>query len=180
MLLVQRELVGAAAFSRLARSGLIHDVLGASALPADVPSSRPVRAHMVAPWIPAHTWLTGLAALWLEGFARTPAVLDLAGPRGAHRTVPAPGSPPLAFHSGWLWGLPDAGPPRAATVARACLDALAHSGAVDALPAVASALRGGATTVGELEAGVAIIERHTHYRARVRSLVGALATLDAG
>ena len=124
-------------------------------------------------------WLTGLATLWLEGAAPPPRGDRRRGAaRGApHRAFP--GSPPLSFHSGWLGGLPDAPPPRVATVTRACLDALSHSHAREALPAVASAVRSGATTIAELVAAVRDIEAHTHYRARVESLVGALAAARA-
>ena len=178
MLFVLRDRVGPVAFSRLERDGLIHEVLGGVAVANDVPSTRGLRMHMIAPLVPSHMWLTGLATLWLEGAAPPPRVIDVAGPRGAHRTVPSPGSPPLSFHSGWLGGLPDAAPPRVATVTRACLDALSHSRATEALPAVASAVRARATSIAELLAAVESIEAHTHYRARVESLVGALAALD--
>lgn len=180
MLIVRRDVIGATAFARLQRAGLIHDIVGGLALPADVLATRSLRLHMVSPFVPGHAWLTGLAALWVEGHAPAPLTVDLAVARGAHRTASPPGSPRLAFHSGWLCGLPDAGSPRLAGVARACLDALCHSGASSALPAVASALRAGATTIGELLDGVREIERHTPYRARVASLVGAFESLAAG
>jgi hypothetical protein len=175
MLLVARDRVGSTAFNRLRRDGVVHDAVGGVALPFDVPATRATRIFMIAPFVPAHTWLTGLAALWCDGLASAPSVLDLAGRRGAHRTVPSPGSPSLAFHSGWLWGLPDAPPPRFATVTRACIDALAHSPAIDALPAVARALGAAATTIQDLARGVGDMDPHTHYRTRVDSLVTALA-----
>lgn len=178
MLLVLREDIGPAAFARLSRDGLIHEVLGGVALPADVPSTRALRCHMVAPYVPAHVWLTGLAALWVEGHAAVPPVLDLVGPRGAHRTLASLGSPPLTFHCGWLGGcLPDAPSPRAVTLARACLDAVSHSAAATALPAIASALRAGATSIDALAAELEHVDPHTPYRKRVEGIVGALAAI---
>jgi len=179
MLFVYKDQVGSTAFARLQRDGLVHTRLGSVALPADVPSTRALRLQLIAPLVPQHTWLTGLAALWLEGLAPSPSALDLAGPRGTHRTLAVPGSPPLAFHSGWLWGLPDAPSPRAATVTRACLDALTHSSVRAALPAVMRALGAGATSVNDLVTGVHAIERHSHHRARLDSLVTAIAELRA-
>ena len=177
MLFVLRDRIGASAFARAQREGLVHDVVGGIGLPVDVAATRSLRALMVAPFVPGHTWITGLGALWLEGLAPPPDVIDVAGPRGVHRTTPVAGSPPVVFHSGWLGGLPDGSAPRVATVTRACIDALSHSGADRALPAVASALRARETSVDEMLDGVAHIDRHTHYRARVESLVRAFAVL---
>jgi len=178
MLLVERDRVGVAAFARLAREGVIHEVLGSRALPADISSSRALRVHMLATLVPPHAWLTGLAALWLEGWASVPAVIDVAGPRGMHRTEALPGSPPLRFHSGRMAGLSRDRPwPRTATPARACLDALAHSPAALAVPATASALRAGGTNVAELSAALAKVDLRTAYRARVAGLIGLLGEL---
>jgi len=178
MLLVERDRVGVAAFARLARERVIHEVLGSRALPADIVSSRALRAHMIAPLVPPHAWLTGLAALWLEGWAGAPGVIDLAGPRGMHRTEAGPGSPPLRFHSGRMSGLSRDQPwPRTATPSRACLDALAHSPAALALPATASALRDGGTTVPELASELSQVDRRTAHRARVAGLVRLLGEL---
>src|SRR4051812_41855559 len=105
MLVVDRSRVGVMAFSRLQREGLVHCAFGAWALPRDILSTRPLRAHLLAPLVPAHAWVTGLAALWLEGCCGPPPVIDLVTARGAHRTEPKPGSPSLAFHTGKLWGI---------------------------------------------------------------------------
>ena len=180
MFLVERDRVGSVAFARLAAERLIHEVIGDRALPADMQSTRALRAHLIAPFAPHHAWLTGLAALWLEGWCPAPSGIDLAGPRGLHRTVPVEGSPPLIFHGGHLLGLPkEPHVQRLATPTRACLDALAHSPAGLAIPATASAICAGATSVRNLEAMLAGIDPRTAYRTRVASLVAALGTLDA-
>lgn len=171
MLVVRRRDFGDVAFSRLARDGMVHDVLGEWALPADVPSTRALREHRLAPLVPPHVWVTGLAALWLHGLAPAPAVLDVAGIRGAHRAVPAPGSPPLVLHTGPTVGLPDAGSPKTATVTRACVEALWHSPADLALPPVLRAVREGATSVDELKELALRLVRHTRALPRVASLV---------
>jgi hypothetical protein len=178
MLVMHRERVGHVAFARLCRERLVHDSLGGVALPADIAATPGLRRYLVTPFVPGHAWLTGLAALWVHGFANAPDRLDLATRRGAHRTEPVAGSPPLAFHAGWLAGLPTAAAaPKVATVARACLDALALSPASSALPATASALRAGATTISELRELLSRMDRHTPHKARVASLVAALGTL---
>ncbi|MGC4174082.1 hypothetical protein [Demequina sp.] len=177
MLLVERTVVGAIAFDRLARDGVIHEVLGAWALPADIPSTRALRAHLVRDLVPRHAWLTGLAALWLEGYARAPRMLDVVAARGAHRAIPVPGSPPVRLHAGSLLGVPDAGSPRVVGLARACVDALWHSPTASALPAVASALRGGETSAREVRGLATTCDVRTRGRARVLSLVEALEGL---
>ena len=176
MLTVSRSDVGSIAFERMARDGLVHEVLGAHALPADVRASRALRAHLLRPWVPDNVWVTGLAALWLYGFAPTPPRIDLAGPRSMHHLVAAPGSPPLAFHGGSLDGLPlhDA-PPKAATVTRACLDALGHNSPAQALPATASALRRRATSIRDLRRMLERLDARTRGRKRVMGLVELLA-----
>lgn len=178
MLLVDRSRVGPVAFARLRREGLIHGTFGDWALPADIRSSPALRAHLLAPLVPGHAWATGLAVLWLEGWCGPPAVIDLVAPRGAHRTEPKPGSPPLVFHTGRLWGLETTpGGPRRTTVTRACLDALAHSPAADALPATASGLRTGATSLGDLRRALASMDARAARTTRVKNLVEALSTL---
>src|SRR6187401_3036050 len=128
MLFVDRARVGDVAFARLLRDGIVDCAFGDWALPVDIPRTRSVRAHLLAPLVPGHAFVTGLAALWLEGLCSAPAVIDLAAARGAHRTEPRPGSPPLVFHTGRLWGIDTAsGAPARTTLTRACLDALAHS-----------------------------------------------------
>lgn len=178
MLVVDRSRVGDVAFSRLVREGLVHDAVGAWALPHDIRSTRALRAHLIAPLVPGHTWLTGLALLWLEGLCGPPDVVDLAAARGAHRTEPSPGSPVLAFHTARVWGIdPRATAPPRVTVTRACLDALAHSAPWVALPATASALRRRATTIPKLTAALKRLDSRTTNWSRVKGLVEALATL---
>lgn len=175
MLLVDRSSLGNVAFARLARDGVVRDVLGDWALPLDVPTTRAVRLHMVRPLIPHNAWLSGLAALWLDGHAAAPAALDLVSRRGAHRIVPTPGSPPLRLHAGNVAGVPDADSPPVVTVARACLDALWHSPAAAALPATASALNAGSTSTDALAEMLLRFDRRTAGRRRVHGLVEALS-----
>lgn len=175
MLIVDRSRVGAVTFARLQREGIVHGAFGDWALPRDIRSTRAVRAHLLAPLVPRHAWVTGLAALWLEGFCDPPRVIDLVAGRGAHRTEPKPGSPPLVFHTGKLWGLDrDARWPRRTVVTRSCLDALAHSPAAAALPATASGLRAGATSVAALRTALDELDPRTVHAGRVKSLVDAL------
>jgi hypothetical protein len=178
MLVVDRSRVGVVAFSRLQREGLVHCTFGAWALPTDILSTRAVRAHVLAPLVPAHAWVTGLSALWLEGCCGPPPVIDLVTARGAHRTEPKVGSPPLVFHTGKLWGTdPAAHWPRRTTLTRACLDALAHSPAATALPAVASGIRLGMTSVAELRAALNALDPRAAHGGRVKSLIEALGCL---
>ena len=176
MLVVDRAVVGAVAFARMRRDGLIYEAIGPRGLPLDIPSTRGTRWALVESFVPRDAWLTGLAALWLEGLCSPPRWLDLAGPRGRHTTVGTKTSPRRVMHSGAA--APDPAlsvGPRATAVPHACLDALTHSPAVEALPAVASALRTGATTRAHLEDALSQVDPHTHGRARVASLLGALA-----
>ena len=176
MLTVSREDVGRVAFDRLVREGLLHDVVGSRALPADIRATRALREHLLLPVIPSHAWVTGLAALWLYGFAAAPQRIDITGPRSANHLPITPGSPPLVYHGASLDGLPpDAASLRVATVTRACLDALAHGPACEALPATASALRRRATTIRDLRRMLDRIDARTRWRKRVTGLVEALA-----
>lgn len=178
MLTVSRDDIGGTAFDRLVREGLLHDVMGASALPADIRSTRALREHLLRPLVPGHAWVTGLAALWLYGFAPPPPRIDLAGPRSVHHPLAALDNPLLVYHGGSLDGLPsDAAFPRAATVTRACLDALAHNPPSAALPATASALRRRATSIRDLRRMVARMNARKKGRNRVMGLVEALAEL---
>ena len=148
------------------------------ALPGDVASTRELREHMIAPLVPGHAWVTGLAALWVYGMCPAPPAIDLAARRGAHRTEPQPGSPPLVFRTGKLLGFEQAARgPNLAPAARACIDALAHSRPADALHATVVALRRGVTTAEELADAAAAIPRRAAHRARVMGLVEALAAL---
>jgi hypothetical protein len=175
MLVVEKERLGAVAFARLAREHVIHEVLGDRALPRDVRPTRALRTHLIAPLVPEQAWVTGLAALWLLGLCAVPRQIDLAGKRGLHLTVTEVASVPLVMHTGPMHGLPTApAVVRVAVPARACIDALAHSPAALALPATASGLKAGLTTTPELREALAAVSRHTTYRSRVASLIGAL------
>ena len=146
MFVVSRDAVGAVAFSRLIREGVIHEVIGAWALPCDVASTPAARRHLIAPLIPAHAWVTGLAALWVHGWrSRHPLCtpITIAAPTGVRLSEPAgalvrwravthDGS--LA-HSRSLAGVVVADP------AAALAMALSHDALADAIPAAWWALR---------------------------------------
>jgi hypothetical protein len=174
MLFVDRDRIGPVAFARLEREGAIHDVLGPWGLPADIPSTHALRACRVLPLIPHNAWLTGLAALWLEGHSGPPPAIELVAKRGAHRILPAPGSPPLVLHAGSTVGVPDADSPRVVDLSRACLDALWHSSPAIAIPATASAVRARATSITRLMRMLDEFDVRTAGRRRVRALVQAL------
>jgi len=178
MLLVTRDRVGPIAFSRLVADGLVHNVIANRAMPADVEDSRAVREYLLAPFVPSHAWLTGLAVLWIDGLCAAPPHLDLATPRGTHRTLPAEGGPGVVFHMGSLFGLAsDPSGLRTATPARACIDALVHSPATKAIPATASALRTGLTSTEALREALVSVGTNTGRRPRVTSILDALAAL---
>lgn len=159
----------------MAREGLVHEAMGPRALLLDVESTRGTRWALVEGFVPRDAWLTGLSALWLEGLCDAPDRLDIAGPRGRHPSPEDETSPQLVMHSGASSMLSTTGrEPRVSTAARACLDALAHSPAIAALPAVASALRAGAVSPLELADELTLINPHTHGYCRLASLVEAL------
>ena len=178
MLVVDRAVVGVVAFARMRREGLIYEAIGPRGLPLDIPSTRGTRWALVESFVPRDAWLTGLAALWLEGLCSPPRWLDLAGPRGRHTTMGTDVSPRRVMHSGAGAPKPERSVgPRATAVPRACLDALTHSPAVDALPAVALALRTGATSNAHLAEALSQVDPHTHGHARIASMLGALAEI---
>lgn len=174
MLIVSRSDVGASAFDRLVRERLLHEAIGEHALPRDVRATVSLRWRMIEPWVPAHTWVTGLAALWLHGFAPAPAAVDVVGSRGLHRVPASTSTLRLVFHSGSPAGLLT-GRVRSADVTRASMDALAHSPAHLALPAVYGAIAAQRTSRARLEQSARTWGHHSRQRARVISLVTAIA-----
>jgi hypothetical protein len=174
MLTVTRANVGSFAFERLTREGLVHAVVGDHGLPPDVCATLSLRWLLMEPWVPVHTWATGLAALWLHGCADPPTVVDVMGARGLHRGTPPPGSPQLVFHSGSSEGLLP-GPVRTADATRASMDALAHSPARLALPAVYAAIAARKTSRTRLQRAAQTWGHHSRHRARVASLIAAIS-----
>lgn len=179
MLVVRESDVGAVAFARLQREGLVHEVLGPAALPQDVPSTPALRWLLAAPYVPRHTWATGLAGLWLRGLAPPPRIIHLVGLRGVHKVVPPAPNPPVEYHSGPRTGLP-AGAWRVADVSRACIDALVYeSTPAVALPVVARALSLRRTTPRALQQAALRVAKRTTHHARVTGLVAALVAAHA-
>jgi len=173
MLVVREADVGTVAYARLMREGLVHEVLGPVALPRDVTSTPALRWLLAAPYVPPHTWATGLAALWLRGLAPPPQTINLVGLRGLHKVIPPASTPPVAYHSGPRVGLP-AGAWRVADVSRACVDALFYESAQSAIPVVARALRLRRTTPRSLQHVSRRVGTRTQHHARVTALVDAV------
>ena len=185
MLVVREAEVGAVAFARLRREGLLHERVGTRALPLDVASTAHLRWHLVEPYVAAHTWATGLVALWIRGVAPVPPVISLVGARGLHRVVPPAGAPPVFFRSGPSLGLTNVRVPagrvgpgprawRVAAMPRACVDALTYDPVGLALPAVGRALRERRVTPRALEAAVERVGRRKRGHPRAVALVAAL------
>lgn len=178
MLIVRESELGTVAYARLLREGLVHEVLGPVALPRDVTPTPALRWLLAAPYVPPHTWATGLAGLWLRGLAPPPHVIHLAGMRGVHKVVPPAPTPPVEYHSGPKIGLP-VGTWRVADVSRACVDALVYESSHAAVPAAARALRLRRTTPRALQQAAARVGSRTQQHARVTALVNELLAAHA-
>lgn len=177
MLIVTPELVGRRPFARMLRDGTLVPFAPGAALPHDIADSPALRAHHAASRVPAHTVLTGTAALWVHGIVPTaPCEWTVTGPRGLHRTV----DPLLDFHSGATASLAEQRDALAlAPVARACLDALRWQDLADALPATMAAIRAGAVTIADLRAALGADSPRGNGIARVRSALLAVMAATA-
>ena len=172
MLLVTPGAVGRPAYARMLRDGTLAPFAPGSARPADVPDSPALRAHHAAGRVPAHTVLTGIAALWVHGLvAVAPPTWHVAGARGLHRIV----DPQLVFHSGVTsrLGVTREGC-RVAPATRACLDALRWEDLEAAIPVTIAAIRSGDAPLPELRAALSEDSPRGAGIARVRA---ALATI---
>lgn len=153
---VDAQLVGTVAMQRMVRDRVLVAATNRFAFPVDIEPTPGVRAWCVAPLVPAHTVLSGLAGLWVWKGGAWPGGACVVGRRGLHRANPRTtahaGSEPVGYHSGLAWS--DAATRfstfNLASPARCCIDALRWEDHVNAIPAVASAVCGGGVTVGEL------------------------------
>ncbi|SEI87065.1 hypothetical protein [Demequina mangrovi] len=148
MILVHPDTTGPLAYVRLVRDGTVAAVTREAARPTDVPDSPGLRALGAAPRVPAHTVLTGTAALWVHGWRDAPpSTWHAVGARGLYR-------PPgclVELHSGaTARSGARIGPVRIAPPPRACLDALRWEDPGHALASVLSGLVTGRIAPAEL------------------------------
>ncbi|MDN4482073.1 hypothetical protein [Demequina lignilytica] len=172
MLIVTPALVGRPAHARMLRDGTVRPFAPGAALPADVADSPGLRAHHASSRVPAHTVLTGTAALWVHGIVPTaPPEWHVAGPRGLHRIV----DPLLVFHSGATARLGEQHQGcRVAPPARACLDALRWEDLGDAIVVTMRALDVDAVSLAGLRASLGLDGPQGSGFARVRSALAAI------
>ena len=177
MIHVRASEVGDLAYARLVREGLLGDALGPVALPRDVQPNAALRRLALAPFVPSHTWATGLAALWVWGHCPAPETVDLVGARGLHRIVPRTPTPTVVFHSGPAFGLPPGSEPRLASPARACIDALRYGPVGPAIGAVVAARRAGTVRADELVRCARGVDAHTPRQEAIVRLATLIASL---
>ena len=141
---------------RMVRDHVLVAATNRFAFPVDIDATPGVRAWCVAPVVPAHTVLSGLAGLWVWQGGAWPGVVCVVGRRGLHRAhtriAAQAGSEPVQYHSGLAWSdaVTKASSLNLAGAARCCVDALRWEDHVKAIPAVASAVCSGRVTVGDL------------------------------
>lgn len=150
MLLVTADTVGAAAYARMVREGVIAPVLAGVALPRDIVLTPALRHHALAAVVPWDAQATALAALWAHGCAPVPEVIDLRCHARQDPSGSLPG-PPRIVHV--VKGRQDGAVEPVAAVAQACSDALRWSPLALAVPAVLCALDAGLVTGPQLRAG---------------------------
>lgn len=149
MLLVTADTVGAAAYARMLREGVIAPVLAGVALPRDIVLTPALRRHALAAMVPQHAQATALAALWAHGCAPVPEVIDLRCLTRESAPAPLPG-PLRIVHV--VQGRQDGAVAPVADVAQASSDALRWSPLTLAVPAVLCALDAGLVTGAQLRA----------------------------
>ncbi len=164
--------VGPLSHARLVRDGALVAVERGTARAPDIPDSRGVRALAAVARVPAHTVLTGLAALWVHGWVPSPpATWHAVGARGLYR----PAGCLVELHSGRTAALAARiGRLSVAEPARSCLDALRWEPADPALRVVGASLATGRLSAPALAAELAREARTGSGYARLVSLVDAL------
>jgi len=176
MLIVDVADVGNVAMARMLREGIVTQLGPRSALPYDVETTPAIRARSIAPLVPRHTVLSGLAGLWVWREGGFPPKVTVVGERGLHRTASAH----VGFHSGLTWRVPSTNVSgvRVAPLTRCCMDALRWEDHRAGIPAIAGVIVAGATTVAELDREAAREDTRGGGYRRLSSVWGALrATL---
>jgi len=160
MILIDADAVGSVTYDRLVRDGVVVPATRRFAFPADVNPSPGIRAWCVAPSVPTHTVLSGLAGLWVWHGGSWPGEVTVVGKRGLHRAAvnhhPGPARDRVTFHSGLAWRDPATtlGPIAIASPARCCSDALRWDAHRVAIPVVARTVATGAVPLASIIAEV--------------------------
>ena len=161
------------------RDGVLAPLAPRHGMPRDIPASPRARAASLAPVVPAHTVVSGLAGLWVRCGGAAPPIVDLVGSRGLHRAKPGADARgwALAFHSGGASTGPRAefGEIVVASAERCAADALRWRDLAEALEAVFRAVRAGSVDPAAIEALVATDDPRGHGAARARCAWGTLA-----
>jgi hypothetical protein len=148
-------------------------------MPRDIPESAGARAASLAPVVPSHTVVSGLAGLWVRCGGPTPSVVDLVGTRGLHRAKPGADARGwlLAFHSGGAatGARTEIGGIVVASAERCAADALRWRDLATALPAVFLAIRDACVDPVAIEALVGADDPRGQGAARARHAWAALA-----
>jgi hypothetical protein len=176
---VSAQDVGAVALARMLRDGVLAPVAPRHGMPRDIPESSLARALCLAPVVPAHTVVSGLAGLWVRCGGTAPSVVDLVGVRGLHRAKPGADGHgwTLVFHSGGA----ATGPRTAiggiivASAERCAADALRWRDLATAIEVVYGAVRAGSIEPTAIATLVARDDPRGHGAARARYAWGALA-----
>lgn len=173
MIPVSSDDVGRAAFARMLRDGALSYLAPRHGMPRDLPPTPADRAATLAPVVPPHTVVSGLAGLWVRDGSEAPATVDLVGRRGLHRAKPGADARGwrLAFHSGPAgYGGDDVvGGVRLAAPERCAADALRWGSGGVALATVYRAVRDGCVDAAAIDALVAADDPRGLGAARVRS-----------
>lgn len=161
------------------RDGVLAPLAPRHGMPRDIPVSPRSRGASLAPVVPAHTVVSGLAGLWVRFGGASPSVVDLVGARGLHRAKPGADARgwTLAFHSGGAstGARAEFGGVVVASAERCAADALRWRDLAAALEAVFRAVRAGSVDPAAIEALVAADDPRGHGAARARCAWGALA-----
>ncbi len=178
MILVSADDVGPVALGRMLRDGVLAFLSPRHAVPYDLPTSPDTRASTLAPVVPRHTIVSGLAGLWIRFGGSAPSVVDLVGRRGLHRAKPGADARGwrIEFHSGGA-ALEARDGVRSVAVARperCAADALRWRDAREAIPAIYRAIRRGDVDAAALDAVVERDDPRGLGAARMRSTWAAI------
>ncbi len=179
MILVDDAHVGRGAYARMVADRVVVPLGARRARPADVPSSLSLRALSLAHVVPTRAALSGLAALWVHGWApgtTAPRHVEVVVTRGAHPDAP-PSSDALGWRLvtdtvAWQRAVP-AGGIRVAAADDAAAAALLRAPLALALPAAAWALREAGASVPGIDAALERAGRAAS-ATRARSALSAL------